>query len=63
VRQISLRPRRGKYNLPDKEQTMEEGYMLKMIEVVVPNLSKLQKFTWDGHEMPEDLLWTTLRNW
>jgi hypothetical protein len=61
VHKLVLRP--SHLQDPSPELFNAEIAISKAIELLAPNLYSLHTFIWDGLEMPEDYIWSTLRRW
>ena len=60
IRKLVLRP--SCWLVSSAEALDNEVWVTKVLELLAPNLHALYTFIWDGLEMPEDRIWSTLRN-
>ncbi|TFK43737.1 hypothetical protein BDQ12DRAFT_731725 [Crucibulum laeve] len=60
VRKLILRP--SHLCVASENILHAENEIIRTVELLAPNLTCLNTFIWDGHERPDDSIWTTLRN-
>lgn len=64
ARKISKLVLRPSHSSTSSLQTLQrEELLVKRLEFLAPELVSLRTFIWDGHEMPLDSIWATLRAW
>jgi hypothetical protein len=59
IRELILRPNLLEWGT--RQETLDESGLVRLIEQMAVNLPALQKFVWDGTEMPDDHLFLALR--
>lgn len=61
IRKLAIRPNHPVWDTHEK--LLDESWVAQMISQIAlaDNLRALQKFVWDGLEMPPDYLWWVLR--
>ena len=60
VKKLAVRPN---YYLswPRRDEHLPEEWVVQKLEDIAADLENMHTFDWDGLELPEDILWETLR--
>ena len=61
IKELTVRPNHVSWGRPDRKG--DETEIVNLLEKIMlaGSLSNLERFAWDGKEIPRDTLWSTLK--